>query len=89
MSDMGAAKQRMPSCSHIIFKGGLKDLCFINLVKRQSRGNLIAVYNNLKVSYQSPSGSGRRHNKTTNCEYEIFRIESRRFSAERQCSTGT
>lgn len=47
---MEAAKQRLPSCSHITSKGGLRDLCFISLVETQTRGNLTAAYNSLKVS---------------------------------------
>ena len=52
MREMGTAKQRLPGCSHITSKGGLRDLCFISLVKRQTGGNLIAAYNSLKVSYE-------------------------------------
>lgn len=48
MRDMGV-QQRLPRFTS---KGGLKDLCFISLVKRHTRGNVIASYNSLKVSYE-------------------------------------
>lgn len=52
MRDMEDAKRRLPSCSHTTLKSGLRDLCFISLVKRQTRSDLTAAYDSLNVSYK-------------------------------------